>query len=59
VVPVAPEDDEASLAARVLAQEHRLYPRAVEALLAGAARFESGRVRLDRAAAAGLTMVGA
>jgi phosphoribosylglycinamide formyltransferase-1 len=59
VVPVAPDDDEASLAARVLAQEHRLYPRAVEALLAGAARFESGRVRLDRAAAAGLTMVGA
>lgn len=57
VVPVAPDDDEASLAARVLKQEHRLYPRAVEALLAGDARFESGRVALDRATAATLTLV--
>jgi phosphoribosylglycinamide formyltransferase-1 len=59
VVPVAPDDDEASLAARVLEQEHRLYPCAVEALLTGAARFESGRVALDRATAASLTLVGA
>lgn len=58
VVPVAPDDDEASLAARVLEQEHRLYPRAVEALLAGNARLESGRVALDRATAANLTLVG-
>lgn len=57
VVPVAPDDDEASLAARVLEQEHRLYPRAVEALLAGSARLESGRVALDRATAATLTLV--
>jgi phosphoribosylglycinamide formyltransferase-1 len=28
-VPVLPEDDEASLAARVLAQEHRIYPQAL------------------------------
>lgn len=28
-VPVLPGDDEASLAARVLAQEHRIYPQAV------------------------------
>ena len=33
VVPVLPGDTEATLAARVLAQEHLLYPRAVEALL--------------------------
>jgi phosphoribosylglycinamide formyltransferase-1 len=59
VVPVAPDDDEASLAARVLEQEHRLYPRVLEALLAGAARFESGRVALDRATAASLTLVNA
>lgn len=59
VVPVAPDDDEASLAARVLEQEHRLFPRAVEALLAGTARWESGRVVLDRATAATLTLVGA
>lgn len=59
VVPVAPDDDEASLAARVLEQEHRLYPRVLEALLAGAARLESGRVALDRATAASLTLVSA
>ncbi|MGC3986005.1 MAG: phosphoribosylglycinamide formyltransferase [Pseudorhodoferax sp.] len=34
VVPVLPGDDEAALSARVLAQEHRMYPRAIERLLA-------------------------
>ena len=34
VVPVLPGDDEAALAARVLAQEHHLYPKAVCAVLA-------------------------
>ena len=29
VVPVLPGDTEAVLAARVLSQEHRLYPRAI------------------------------
>lgn len=29
VVPVRPDDDEAALAARVLEQEHRIYPQAV------------------------------
>jgi phosphoribosylglycinamide formyltransferase-1 len=33
VVPVLPGDTEASLATRVLTQEHRIYPRAIEALL--------------------------
>lgn len=32
-VPVLPDDDEASLGARVLAAEHRLYPAALSALL--------------------------
>ncbi|MET0312067.1 MAG: phosphoribosylglycinamide formyltransferase [Burkholderiaceae bacterium] len=35
VVPVLPGDTAASLAARVMTQEHVLYPRAVAALLAG------------------------
>ncbi|MBA2962468.1 MULTISPECIES: phosphoribosylglycinamide formyltransferase [Ramlibacter] len=35
VVPVLPGDTEAALAARVLTQEHRIYPRAIEALLRG------------------------
>lgn len=34
-VPVLPGDDEAALAARVLAQEHRLYPLALAAVAAG------------------------
>jgi len=33
VVPVLPGDTEQTLAARVLTQEHLLYPRAIEALL--------------------------
>ena len=33
VVPVLPEDTEAQLAARVLTQEHRIYPEAIEAWL--------------------------
>jgi phosphoribosylglycinamide formyltransferase-1 len=32
-VPVLPDDTEASLAARVLAQEHILYPKAIRSLL--------------------------
>jgi formyltetrahydrofolate-dependent phosphoribosylglycinamide formyltransferase len=37
-VPVLPDDDAATLAARVLAVEHRLYPSALAAYLAGAPR---------------------
>ena len=33
VVPVLPEDDEHTLAARVLTQEHQIYPRAIAELL--------------------------
>jgi len=33
VVPVLPEDDEHALAARVLTQEHQIYPRAIVDLL--------------------------
>jgi phosphoribosylglycinamide formyltransferase-1 len=33
VVPVLPDDDALTLAARVLSQEHRIYPRAIAQLL--------------------------
>jgi phosphoribosylglycinamide formyltransferase-1 len=36
VVPVLPDDTPDTLAARVLTQEHQIYPRAVARLLAGA-----------------------
>lgn len=39
-VPVLPDDDEATLAARVLAEEHRLYPAALAWLAAGQVRVD-------------------
>lgn len=42
-VPVLPEDTEATLAARVLAQEHRLYPAALAWLAAGRVTIRDGR----------------
>jgi phosphoribosylglycinamide formyltransferase-1 len=43
-VPVAPGDTPETLAARVLVQEHRLYPQALRMICAGDARLEGGRV---------------
>jgi phosphoribosylglycinamide formyltransferase-1 len=45
-VAVHPGDDEASLAARVLEQEHRLLPQALRLVLEGRARCEGARVVL-------------
>lgn len=45
-VPVRPDDDPRSLAARVLAQEHVVYPRAVRWFLDGALAIENGLVRV-------------
>lgn len=45
-VPVLAGDDEASLAARVLAQEHRIYPQAVRWFVEGRLSLAGGRVRL-------------
>jgi len=44
-VPVLAGDDEASLAARVLATEHRIYPQAVGWFVRGRLHLEDGRVR--------------
>lgn len=41
-VPVLADDSEASLAARVLAQEHRLYPAALGWLAAGRVALHGG-----------------
>jgi phosphoribosylglycinamide formyltransferase-1 len=45
VVPVLPDDDEAGLAARVLAVEHRLLPAVVAAYCRGDVALVDGRVR--------------
>ena len=47
VVPVHPDDDEASLSARILAAEHRLYPLAVRLIAEGRTRIVDGRVEID------------
>lgn len=41
-VPVLPGDDEASLSARVLEQEHRIYPQALALVASGAVRLQDG-----------------
>ena len=44
VVPVLADDSEATLAARVLAQEHVIYPRAIRWLVEGSLERRDGRV---------------
>jgi len=50
-VPVLPGDDEAALAARVLRQEHRVFPLAVRWFVEGRLEFDGQRVRLRGEAA--------
>lgn len=56
-VPVLPGDTEATLAARVLAQEHRLYPAALAWLAAGRVRREGARAVVTGAAGPGGALV--
>jgi phosphoribosylaminoimidazolecarboxamide formyltransferase/IMP cyclohydrolase len=50
-VTIVPGDDEASLHARIKAVEHRLLPRAVALVLAGAVPMDGRRTRVDVVAA--------
>lgn len=50
-VPVLPGDTADTLAARVLAAEHRIYPLAIRLIADGSARLQDGRVRLRSPAA--------
>ncbi len=45
-VPIRSGDDEASLAARVLAEEHRLYPRVVRLIAEGRVHVDGDRVEI-------------
>ncbi len=47
VVPVLPDDNEDTLAERILVQEHRLYPQALELVARGKIQIEGRRVRID------------
>lgn len=58
VVPVMPGDTPDMLSARVLRQEHQLYPRALALIASGAARLEQNRVVYrDAEAAAKATLL--
>jgi phosphoribosylglycinamide formyltransferase-1 len=46
-VPVLPGDDEASLAARVLAAEHKAYPLALRLVASGRAKVAGERVEIE------------
>ncbi len=56
-VPVLPDDTPATLAARVLAAEHRLYPLALRLFAEGRVRIEGARAVVEGAADAGLTLI--
>ena len=56
-VPVLDGDDEATLAARVLRQEHRIYPQAVRWFAEGRLRLVGDRVRLAGEEAGGGVLV--
>ena len=55
--PVKHRDDEASLAARVLRQEHRIYPQAVRWFAEDRLHLENGRVRLAAELADGAVLI--
>ena len=57
VVPVLQEDDARSLAARILVQEHRVYPQAVQWFAQGRLSLEGRRVRVAGATAAEGAMI--
>jgi phosphoribosylglycinamide formyltransferase-1 len=47
VVPVFPDDSGTSLAARILEQEHRIYPRAIQLYAEGRLHVVGRRVQVD------------
>lgn len=50
VVPVFPDDTEESLSARILKEEHRIYPRAIQLYSEGRLRVVGRKVLVDKLA---------
>lgn len=46
-VPVLPDDTPDALAARILVEEHRIYPEAIEIVLSGGWSIEGRKVRIE------------
>ena len=57
VVPVAPDDTAETLGARILAQEHRIYPRAIQFFAEGRIEIEGRRVRIREAGFTGSALL--
>ena len=55
VVPILPEDSADTLAARILEQEHRAYPRAIQLIAEGRVRVVGRQVIIDPACPTELT----
>ncbi len=47
VVPVLTDDDAETLAARILEQEHRIYPRAIQLIAEGRVHVSGRKVRIE------------
>ena len=56
-VPVLPDDTEDTLAARVLVEEHKLYPHAVRLFVEDRLKIENGSVRILEDAATATTSI--
>ncbi len=57
VVPIAPDDTPERLAARILKQEHKIYPRAIQLFAEGRIELEGRRVRVRGAGFVGRALV--
>lgn len=56
-VPVLADDDADQLAARILAEEHRIYPLAVRLIAEGRVQVEGERVQVAKARAPGTSLL--
>ena len=56
-VPILTDDDAATLATRVLEQEHKMYPLAVKMVAEGRTHFEEGRVKIKDAGIPGAPII--
>lgn len=57
VVPVLDDDTEESLSARILQQEHQIYPKAIQLLAEGRVTIDGRRVRIDSAPVAETALI--
>jgi phosphoribosylglycinamide formyltransferase-1 len=55
VVPILPDDTADTLAARILEQEHKVYPRAIQLIAEGRVRVDGRRVTIEPACPPELT----